>query len=220
MAAPRAGDQARRRLARGGHLGAYRGRLHRRYDRRRTRRGAADGVHGPRARCRRDRGAHRGDGPFRRCPDLSARVRNGSRQALVGRRRRHRLAHRRAARCGVRGRGRKTLGACAGPHRRHARQARSDPRRPHRSLARRVRRASRTDRLCDRRAIGSARPGRPQTLRAARPHGHRAVHRPHRSVDRFEEGRRRRRRDRARRQSGTRCVHGRSRNARSSSTLF
>jgi thymidine phosphorylase len=102
------------------------------------------------------------------------------------------------------------VAACGVPraraHRRHARQTRSDSGRPHRSRARPLFRDRRRDGLRDRGAERASRARRQILLRVTRPDRDRALARVDRRVDRVEEDRGRRARDRLRRQGRARRV--------------
>ena len=137
--------------------------------------------------------------------------RDGRRQAFHRRRRRQRFADRRSGRRRVRREGGEAVGPRARPHRRHARQTRIDPRRSHRARARRIPRASRTHRVRDQRAERAPRSRRPAPLRSARSHRHDRERRIDCRIDRLEENRRRRDRDRVRREDRRGRVHGHAR---------
>src|SRR5882672_7373995 len=98
------------------------------------------------------------------------------------------------------------VGARAGPHRRHARQARGDPRVPDRTVARRGEGPGDEARLRDDRPDARDRPGRPPDLRAARRHRHRRRDSADRGQHHVEEARRGAERARARREAGERRV--------------
>ena len=91
-------------------------------------------------------------------------------------------------------------GPRARPHRRHARQARVDPRLARRPHERGDVRAAPRRRRRDLRRRLRARPGRQEALRAARHHGHRRGDPAHRVLDHVEEDRRGHGRARARRE--------------------
>ena len=76
------------------------------------------------------------------------------------------------------------------PYRRHARQARIDPRLSHGSLARRAPARGADDRLRAHRPDVGHRAGRPPVVRAARCDGHRREHPAHLGVDHEQENRR------------------------------
>ena len=93
------------------------------------------------------------------------------------------------------------------PHRRHARQARVDPRLPHQPHHRRVQARAARGRHAHHRPDRIARARRQEALRAARRHRHDREHAAHRRVDHEQEARGREQRPRARRQVRRRRVH-------------
>ena len=113
---------------------------------------AAHGVYLPRARAGGAGRAHRRDDRLGRPAAVRRLPAAGGRQALDRRRGRQGLAPARADGGELRRRGADDVGARAGPHRRHARQARVHSRVPHQSLP-----------------AGGARPGRAAGLRHAGP---------------------------------------------------
>ena len=125
-------------------------------------------------------------------PPRRARA-DGRRQALDRRRRRQDLARRRPDRRGLRRPVREDERAGSRAHRRHARQARVDPRVPRRALEGGVRRAGARRRARDHRADGRPRPRRQAALRAPRRDRDRGQHPADRGEHHVEEDRRRRR---------------------------
>ena len=101
----------------------------------------------------------------------------------------------------------KMSGPRARPHRRHARQARSDSRLSHRAVARRVPRRARRRRLLPDRPDRGHRAGRQEAVRAARRHRDGREHSADLRVGHEQEDRRRQRRAGARREVRPRRVH-------------
>ena len=126
--------------------------------------------------------------------------RPGARQALDRRRRRQGLADAGADRRGLRREGADDLRPRPRPHRRHARQARRDPRLRHDARPGPAARRRRRGRLRDHRPDAGARARRPPLLRAARRDRHGRVDPADRRLDPVQEARRRARRARDGRQ--------------------
>ncbi len=164
---------------------------------------------------RRDVRAHRRDGAERRA-DRPARGDRPARrrQALDRRRGGQGDARSRARRRGVRRALREDERPRPRAYGRHARQARVDPRLPHRADDGRVHRAGEGDRHRRRRPERRPRPGGQEALRAARRDGDRRQPAAHRGEHHVEEDRLGRRRDRPRREGRRRRVHEVARRAR------
>ena len=171
--------------------------------------GAAHGRLLSRARAGGAGGAHRRDDRLGRPAPLRRLRRPRGRQALDRRRRRQGVAASRADGGELRRRGADDVGPRARPHRRHARQARVDPRVPHRSLAAGGARPGRPAGLRHAGADAGDRARRQAALRAPGRHRHGGVDPAHRRQHHVEEAGRGTQRPRARREDRERRVpHG------------